>query len=140
MGRPKNKNSPPSAYKNLQLRAQDNTSLGKIITYIQNYPSNTQTLMSGVVEAWFLPFTIDFNDPNFREIAIHCARTCEARAATIREYAGLDQNLSQQPQTNSVSISEFTSSEKKADSKPDLLLEEEEIDTEGFDHMDDIGI
>ena len=48
---------------------------------------SNKELASTTLQARFLPFVLDKNDPNFREIAIRCANECEAMGRAIREYA-----------------------------------------------------
>jgi len=76
--------------KTLQLRADDHTSLGKIITYLQAHIVSSRKLNASTLEARFLPFVMDKDDPEFFETAIECAEICEAWGATIRQYAGLN--------------------------------------------------
>lgn len=141
MPRPKQKDG-SEAHKNLQLRATDNTSLGKIITYIQNHPSNTQALATSTLEARFLPFVMDTDDPAFLETAIQCARSCESWAATIREYVGLAQNstavpASPQP-TNKPNHKAGNKKKKKV--LKESVANEPEIPSAGFDLMEEMGI
>ena len=75
--------------KHLKLRAAPNSALAKVITKIQNDPTNNQELAASTLRGRFLPFAIDKDDPLFREMAIRCANECEAWARAIREYAGL---------------------------------------------------
>ena len=75
--------------KHLKLRAAPNSALAKVITKIQNDPTNNQELAASTLRGRFLPFAIDKDDPSFREMAIRCANECEAWAKAIREYAGL---------------------------------------------------
>ena len=103
MPRPSNNNSLPTSEKNFKLRSPPHTSLGKIITYLQNHPTNTQELVARTLEARFLPFTMDKEDPAFYEIAVNCAEVCEAWGATIRQYIGQDFVPSPLIQTSSLS-------------------------------------
>ena len=75
--------------KHLKLRATPDSGLGRVITYLQQDPSNQQELASATLLSRFLPFVIDRDQAEFREIAIRCANECEALARTIREYAEL---------------------------------------------------
>ena len=75
--------------KHLKLRAAPNSALAKVITKIQNDPTNNQELAASTLRGRFLPFAIEKDDPQFQEMAIRCATECEAWARAIREYAGL---------------------------------------------------
>lgn len=75
--------------KHLKLRATPDSALGRVITHLQKGPVNQQELAAATLLARFLPFAIDRNDPQFREMAIRCANECEAWGRIIREYAEL---------------------------------------------------
>lgn len=75
--------------KHLKLRATPDSALGRVITHLQNGPTNQQELAAATLLSRFLPFAMDKKDSQFREIAIRSANECEAWARAIREYAGL---------------------------------------------------
>lgn len=96
MGRPKKNNS--NLQKHLSLRSSGSEdALTKTIIYLQSQPDNTQELAATTLNARFLPFALDVNDPEFKKIALRCAVTCESWGMLIREYAGLGYNKSIHP-------------------------------------------
>ena len=75
--------------KHLKLRAASTSGLGRVITHLQKGSNNQQELASTTLQSRFLPFVMDRNEAEFREVAIRCATECEAWARAIREYADL---------------------------------------------------
>ena len=90
MGSDRNKRSKKAVEKSLTLRRPEASALGRIITYLQEDPSNQVELGSATLQGRFLPFAMDRDEPGFRETAIRCANDCEAWAKAIREHAGLE--------------------------------------------------
>ncbi len=76
--------------KHIKLRANPDSGLGKCITYLQENPFNQQMLAAQTLEARFLPFVMDKNDPQFHGIAIQCAEQCLSWARAIQQYASLN--------------------------------------------------
>jgi hypothetical protein len=79
--------------KHLKLRANSDSGLGKCISYLQENPFNQQMLAAQTLEARFLPFVMDKNDPQFQGIAIQCAEQCLSWARAIQQYASLNMDL-----------------------------------------------
>lgn len=75
--------------KHLKLRAASTSGLGRVLAHLQQGPTNQQDLASITLQGRFLPFAMDRNEAEFREVAIRCATECEAWARAIREYAEL---------------------------------------------------
>ena len=75
--------------KHLKLRAASTSGLGRVLAHLQQGPTNQQDLASITLQGRFLPFAMDRNEAEFREVAIRCANECEAWAKAIREYAEL---------------------------------------------------
>ena len=75
--------------KHLKLRAASTSGLGRVITHLQQGSNNQQELASATLQSRFLPFAMDRDEAEFREVAIRCATECEAWAKAIREYAEL---------------------------------------------------
>lgn len=73
----------------LTVRALPDSLLGLTIDYIQQSQFNNQAAIEETVQARFLTFALDRNDPRFPKIAVQSAIECEAWAKAIREYAGL---------------------------------------------------
>lgn len=116
--------------KHLKLRASLNSTLGQVITYIQDEPGNQRELASTTLQGRFLPFATDKDDPRFKEIAIRCANDCEAWAKAIREHAGLSTSVSP-TQLNTVMGMDARSDDDIYPSEyVDNDEEEEEIDPE----------
>ena len=117
--------------KHLKLRATPDSGLGRVITHMQNGLTSQQELAAATLLARFLPFAIDKDHPQFREIAIRCATECEAWAKAIREYAELGNPTSfssmkmmaqlNHPQNNSL---------ENPDNQDDACSEESELDPE----------
>ena len=76
--------------KHLKLRAASASGLGRTIAYLQKGSFNQQELASTTLQSRFLPFAMDREEAEFREVAIRCATECEAWAKAIREYADLE--------------------------------------------------
>ncbi len=79
--------------KHIKLRANPDSGLGKCISYLQENPFNQQMLAAQTLEARFLPFVMDKNDPQFHGIAIQCAEQCLSWARAIQQYASLNMDL-----------------------------------------------
>ena len=79
--------------KHLKLRANPDSGLGKCIAYLQEHPSPQQMLAAQTLEARFLPFVMDKNDPQFEAVAIQCAEQCLSWARAIQQYASLNMDL-----------------------------------------------
>ncbi|MDJ0567760.1 MAG: hypothetical protein QNJ53_01825 [Pleurocapsa sp. MO_192.B19] len=117
--------------KHLKLRATPDSGLGRVITHMQNGLTSQQELAAATLLARFLPFAIDKDHPQFREIAIRCANECEAWGKIIREYALLGvptsfssleiMGQSSHPTHNSIA---------HPDNQDDTCSEEEELDPE----------
>jgi hypothetical protein len=118
--------------KHLKLRAADKSALGRVIAHIQEQPVNNQELASATLQARFLPFVMDKNDPHFREVAIRCATECEAMAKAIREYAGLNSSMVSELSSFQVQTGENHShlEQHQEDVNDDEEKEKEEIDPE----------
>jgi len=84
-------NSNNTNYKYLNLRAKLTSKIGKIMTYMDSFPAELQAVAILTFQGRFYPFIIDKDDPDFREIAIQCAAECESWAASIREYAEIEE-------------------------------------------------
>ena len=76
--------------KHLKLRASPDSGLGRCIAYLQEHPSPQQMLAAQTLEARFLPFVMDKNDPQFEAVAIQCAEQCLSWARAIQQYASLN--------------------------------------------------
>ena len=76
--------------KHLKLRANPDSGLGRCIAYLQEHPSPQQMLAAQTLEARFLPFVMDKNDPQFEAVAIQCAEQCLSWARAIQQYASLN--------------------------------------------------
>ena len=72
--------------KHIKLRANPDSGLGKCISYLQENPFNQQMLAAQTLEARFLPFVMDKNDPQFHGIAIQCAEQCLSWAWAIQQF------------------------------------------------------
>jgi hypothetical protein len=94
---PKPAGSSNTSDKYLSLRAKRNARLGKALAYLQSLDINTNPIASQTLEARFLPFAIDKNDPEFLAIALQCAAECEAWGKAIREYAGFSNGTNTSP-------------------------------------------
>jgi len=117
--------------KHLKLRATPNSALGRVITHLQNDLSNQQDLATATLLARFLPFTMDQDDPQFREMAIRCANDCEAWGRIIREYAslGVPTSFSSMKMTGQLDRSADYSL-TNSDEHDDVCEPEEELDPE----------
>ncbi|MEL4896920.1 hypothetical protein [Crocosphaera sp. Alani8] len=121
--------------KHIKLRANPDSGLGKCISYLQENPFNQQMLAAQTLEARFLPFVMDKNDPQFQGIAIQCAEQCLSWARAIQQYASLNMDLEVVDQqkirerlshpTQLVSVA-MPIEEDDDESNDDLLLSEQE--------------
>lgn len=118
--------------KHLKLRARENDAVGLVITYMQSSLINQQDLASEVLRGRFLPFALDRDHPQFKEVAVSCANACESWAKAIREYAELDIHDTappiEKPSTNTKVEKHQSTEELKEDE--DEYDEEEEEDLE----------
>lgn len=135
--------------KHLKLRASQDSGLGKCIAYLQEHPLKQQTLASQTLEARFLPFVMDKNDPQFEAIAIQCAEQCLSWARAIQQYASLKEEegvigtngaklrggLSQNPQLESPEITTEVEDDDHL-----MLSEEEKRQSQGEDLMNSMGL
>ena len=115
--------------KHLKLRAAPNSALAKVITKIQNDPTNNQELAASTLRGRFLPFAIDKDDPSFREMAIRCANECEAWARAIREYA----DLGAAPSLSSMDLGLVDPQDDYSDYQDELDDEDDEYEEEEID-------
>ena len=122
--------------KHLKLRAPVLSGLGRVITYLQKGSNNQQELASTTLQSRFLPFAMDRNEAEFREVAIRCATECEAWARAIREYADLGE-ISVLPGVVRGQDEEITHDSMDEDDEVDGS--EDEDDEVGVDEVDDLG-
>ena len=133
--------------KHIKLRANSDSGLGKCISYLQENPFNQQMLAAQTLEARFLPFVMDKNDPQFHGIAIQCAEQCLSWARAIQQYASLNMDLEvvNHPQIRNVleHPTELASVAMAIDDDDDddlILNEEEERRSPGDDLMTSMGL
>ncbi len=121
--------------KHIKLRANPDSGLGKCISYLQENPFNQQMLAAQTLEARFLPFVMDKNDPQFHGIAIQCAEQCLSWARAIQQYASLNMDLEvvnqpqireSLPQPTQLASVAMAGDEDDDESNDDLLLSEQE--------------
>jgi len=136
--------------KSLNLRSDTESSFGRVIDYLHNHPTEARSLAMFTLEARFLLFTIDRDDPDFKEIATVCANTCQSWVNTIREYADLDtvettivlDSNSQINALNSAAKSDKVE-DKEQNSTPEEIEETEKLPektSSGLDFMNEMGI
>ncbi len=77
------------SYKQITLRAPLNSPTGKLLSYIDNSPRDTKTLMIKTLESRFLPFMLDPSDPNYQKIALQSIAECQAYVDAIKDYVAL---------------------------------------------------
>lgn len=133
--------------KSLSLRSDTGTSFGKVIDYLHNHPTEARALAMFTLEARFLLFTIDRDDPAFKEIATVCANTCQSWVNSIREYADLDKVDTTIVSESNSETNVFNSTAKvdKLEDKEQNQISEEteklpEKTASGLDFMDEMGI
>ena len=133
--------------KHIKLRANPDSGLGKCISYLQENPFNQQMLAAQTLEARFLPFVMDKNDPQFQEIAIQCAEQCLSWARAIQQYASLNMDLDQ-PQireslphpTQFASVAMAINDDPDDDDDDQIFNEQEERQSHGEDFMKGMGL
>ncbi len=131
--------------KHLKLRANPDSGLGKCIAYLQEHPSPQQMLAAQTLEARFLPFVMDKNDPQFEAVAIQCAEQCLSWARAIQQYASLNMDLEvvNQPKLRESlpHPTQLASVAMAGDEDDDQILnEEEERRSQGEDLMSSMGL
>ena len=136
--------------KHIKLRANPDSGLGKCISYLQENPFNQQMLAAQTLEARFLPFVMDKNDPQFHGIAIQCAEQCLSWARAIQQYASLNMDkevvnsrqikdgLPHQTQLASVAMPGDDDGDELEDDQ--IFNEEEERRSQGEDLMSSMGL
>ena len=72
------KNSDSPKQKRLSLRAEADSALGQVISYLQSISPNERELVSQTLLARFLPFVLDKGDPVAKGIARQCLAQCLA--------------------------------------------------------------
>ncbi len=137
MGRVSKKSNTLFPEKTLQLRSPADSSLGQVIAYLQNHISGIQKLSAFTLEARFLPFVMDKDDPEFLETAIECAEICEAWGATIRQYVG----LSVEPiQVSKIQTRSSSGTKKKKNSPNKSKTDKQKKPSSGESLLDDMGL
>ena len=131
--------------KHLKLRANPDSGLGRCIAYLQEHPSPQQMLAAQTLEARFLPFVMDKNDPQFEAVAIQCAEQCLSWARAIQQYASLNMDLEvvKQPKLRESlpHPTQLASVAIAGDEDDDQILnEEEERRSQGEDLMSSMGL
>ncbi len=132
--------------KHIKLRANPDSGLGKCISYLQENPFNQQMLAAQTLEARFLPFVMDKNDPQFHGIAIQCAEQCLSWARAIQQYASLnmDNEFVNQPHIREArpQPTPLASVAMAIDDEDDdqIFNEEEERRSSGEDLMSSMGL
>ena len=122
--------------KHLKLRAPLLSGLGRVITYLQKGSNNQQELASTTLQSRFLPFAMDRNEAEFREVAIRCATECEAWAKAIREYAELEV-IPTLPSV--VRGQDALITHDSLDEQDEVDGSEDELDEVEMDEVDDLG-
>ena len=133
--------------KHLKLRANPDSGLGRCIAYLQEHPSPQQMLAAQTLEARFLPFVMDKNDPQFEAVAIQCAEQCLSWARAIQQYASLNMDLDQpkireslpQP-TQLASVAMAINDDPDDDDDDQIFNEEEERRSQGENLMNGMGL
>ena len=118
-----------------------------VVTYLQENPFNQQMLAAQTLEARFLPFVMDKNDPQFHGIAIQCAEQCLSWARAIQQYASLNMELEavKQPQIREARpqptpLASVAMPGDDDDDDDHYLNEEEERRSPGEDLMSSMGL
>ena len=122
--------------KHLKLRAASTSGLGRVITHLQQGSFNQQELASATLQSRFLPFAMDRNEAEFREVAIRCATECEAWAKAIREYADLEVIPTLPAMVRSQDASMTYDSMDEGDEVDGSEDEDDEVEV---DEVDDLG-
>ena len=123
--------------KHLKLRATPLSGLGRVITHLQQGSFNQQELASATLQSRFLPFAMDREEAEFREVAIRCATECEAWAKAIREYA----ELGVDPSMAGMMMGQYNPSAPRSLVDTDEEADEENEDNEVIiDEPDDTGL
>ena len=136
--------------KPLKLRASPDSGLGRCIAYLQEHPSPQQMLAAQTLEARFLPFVMDKNDPQFEAVAIQCAEQCLSWARAIQQYASLNMDnevVNQQkireslPQpTQLASVAMAINDDPDDDDDDQIFNEQEERQSHGENLMNGMGL
>ena len=83
------KNSDSPKQKRLSLRAEADSALGQVISYLQSISPNEQELVSQTLLARFLPFVLDKGDP----ISVGIVRQCLAQCLAYQHAIALEWDL-----------------------------------------------
>ena len=136
--------------KHLKLRANPDSGLGRCIAYLQEHPSPQQMLAAQTLEARFLPFVMDKNDPQFEAVAIQCAEQCLSWARAIQQYASLNMDLAvvDQPKireslphpTQLASVGMAINDDPDDDDDDQIFNEQEERQSHGENLMNGMGL
>ena len=133
--------------KHLKLRANPDSGLGRCIAYLQEHPSPQQMLAAQTLEARFLPFVMDKNDPQFEAVAIQCAEQCLSWARAIQQYASLNMDLEvvNQPKLREslphpTQLASVVMAGDDDEDDDQILNEEEERRSQGEDLMSSMGL
>ena len=133
--------------KHLKLRANPDSGLGRCIAYLQEHPSPQQMLAAQTLEARFLPFVMDKNDPQFEAVAIQCAEQCLSWARAIQQYASLnmDNEVVNQPKLREslphpTQLASVVMAGDDDEDDDQILNEEEERRSQGEDLMSSMGL
>ncbi len=135
--------------KHLKLRANPDSGLGRCIAYLQEHPSPQHTLAAQTLEARFLPFVMDKNDPQFEAVAIQCAEQCLSWARAIQQYASLNMDLEvvnqpqireSLPQPTQLASVAMAINDDPDDDDDQIFNEQEERQSHGEDFMKGMGL
>ncbi len=135
--------------KHLKLRANPDSGLGRCIAYLQEHPSPQQMLAAQTLEARFLPFVMDKNDPQFEAVAIQCAEQCLSWARAIQQYASLNMDLEvvnqpklreSLPQPTQLASVAMAINDDPNDDDDQIFNEQEERQSHGENLMNGMGL
>ena len=135
--------------KHLKLRANPDSGLGRCIAYLQEHPSPQQMLAAQTLEARFLPFVMDKNDPQFEAVAIQCAEQCLSWARAIQQYASLNMDnevvnqpklRSSLPQPTQLASVAMAINDDNDDDDDQIFNEQEERQSHGENLMNGMGL
>ena len=121
--------------KHLKLRAASTSGLGRVLAHLQQGPTNQQELASTTLQSRFLPFAMDRNEAEFREVAIRCATECEAWARAIREYADLEVIPTLPAMVKNRDASSTVDSISNQDEVDEEEDEDDEVEAESVDEL-----
>lgn len=112
----------------LRLEPLATTTLGAIITYMQQQPGTTaRDLVVQLLRIHYLPFILDKTERNYQAIALDCATECERWGRMIREYAGLSLPNVVENRTENQAHPNTVNQQQKVDEDEELDEDEQQM-------------